>query len=154
MIGWKKLFESAWKTFDTKFQRILSSLERHKDLIESEKGMLAVCEAQKAREIAESLSKEAEDREERDRLRTLIERMDPADHRRDQYTAFKQRWHCDSGQWLWRNQSFRRWCDWDAECNHLLYLHGVPGAGEWSRSLRRFGQLNFTRQDDLMLLSG
>lgn len=88
--GWKKLFESAWKTFDTHFWRILDSLSRHKTLIESEKGTLAVIAAQKAREVAEANSKEAMEREKKDRLRLLTERLDPADSGRDQYMASQE----------------------------------------------------------------
>ena len=131
--GWKKLFESAWKTFDTHFRRILDSLDRHRALIESEKGTLAVVEAQKAREIAEIQSKEAVEREDRNRLRLLIERLDPADHGRDQYAASEQRRQSHSGQWLWQNQAFQQWCDVSADCNPLIYLHGVPGAGQFHR---------------------
>ncbi|KAL9608549.1 MAG: hypothetical protein Q9167_006625 [Letrouitia subvulpina] len=128
--GWKKLFDSSWKTFDTHFRRILDSLDRHKDLIESEKGTLAVLEAQKAREITEAYSKEMAEREAREKIKVLIERLNPTDYKRDQFDASEQRRQRRSGEWLYKNSYFCRWYDLDAVCNPLLYIHGVPGAGK------------------------
>jgi len=35
--GWKTVFHSAWKTFDTNFQPILTKLKRHSTLLSSER---------------------------------------------------------------------------------------------------------------------
>ena len=136
--GWQKLFESAWKTFDTQFRTILDSLDRHKALIESEKGTLAIGEARKAREIAEDHSTRAVERERKDRLRLLVERLKPADYARDQHAALKEWRRSQSGQWLWQHQDFQLWSDLNAKCNPLLYLHGIPGAGKCSLDFLTF----------------
>ncbi|KAL8950879.1 MAG: hypothetical protein Q9222_003113 [Ikaeria aurantiellina] len=128
--GWKRLFDSSWKTFDTRFRQILDSLERHKDLIESEKGTLVVVEVQKTREIAEAQSKEAVERAGREKVNVLVEKLDPTDYGRDQYAASEQRRQHSSGAWILQNPSLSRWSDLNAECNPLLYLHGIPGAGK------------------------
>ncbi|KAL3470718.1 hypothetical protein BJX99DRAFT_267263 [Aspergillus californicus] len=47
---WKQLFGSSWKVFNSKFKRILDSLDRHKSLLESEKSTLAVYEIQNLRD--------------------------------------------------------------------------------------------------------
>ncbi|KAL9044435.1 MAG: hypothetical protein Q9214_002426 [Letrouitia sp. 1 TL-2023] len=107
-----------------------NSLDRHKDLIESEKGTLAVLEAQKAREITEAYSKETAEREARDKIKVLIERLNPTDYKRDHFDASEQRRQKRSGEWLYKNSDFCRWHDLDAVCNPLLYIHGVPGAGK------------------------
>ncbi|KAI4216632.1 MAG: hypothetical protein LQ351_001121 [Letrouitia transgressa] len=112
--GWQKLFDSSWKTFDTHFRRILDSLDRHKGLIESEKGTLTLLEAQTTREIAEACAKETAQREARDKVKVLIERLDSTDYKRDQLDACEQRRQKRS----------------DVVCNPLLYIHGIPGAGK------------------------
>ncbi|KAL8707590.1 MAG: hypothetical protein Q9220_007431 [cf. Caloplaca sp. 1 TL-2023] len=128
--GWRRLFDSSWKTFDTRFRQILDSLERHKSLIESEKGTLVLIETQRTREMAEAQAQEAGERAGRDKVNTLIEKLDPADYGRDQYAASEQRRQHSSGAWLLQNTNYRRWSDLNVECNPLLYLHGIPGAGK------------------------
>lgn len=105
-------------------------------MIESEKGTLTLLEAQTTREIAEACAKETAQREARDKVKVLIERLDSTDYKRDQLDACEQRRQKRSGKWLYKNDDFCRWYDLDVVCNPLLYIHGIPGAGEWYHSRR------------------
>jgi hypothetical protein len=123
------LFSSSWKIFETQFRCILDSLGRHKDLIESEKGTLAVFEAQRVRELAEAHFKEISELEKRKQLTALIEKLNAPDYNLDHYVASEQRRRSQSGTWVLQNIHFRKWSEMDAKSNPLLYIHGIPGAG-------------------------
>jgi len=53
--GWKTVFHSAWKTFDTNFQPILTKLKRHSTLLSSER---IVAEAQSLQALTETKAAE------------------------------------------------------------------------------------------------
>jgi hypothetical protein len=133
---WKKLFHSSWRTFNTQFKRILDSLARHKDLLESEKSTVTVMEVQTLRTFAESRFNEMESRfndmakeEKRRRLESVIDKINPPNCHTDQNAASEQRENTQSGKWLLGNDHFRAWCNVNIDSNPLLYIHGIPGAG-------------------------
>jgi hypothetical protein len=127
--GWRRLFRSSWKTFETQFRHILDSLSRHKDLLESEKGTIAVFEAQRVRELAEAHIKEISELEKKKQLASLIEKLDAPNYQWDQYLASEQRQRSQSGTWVLQDVHFREWSEMDTPSKPLLYIHGVPGAG-------------------------
>lgn len=130
MLGWKKLFASFWKTFETRFRCILDSLSRHKELIESEKTTAVLLEAQRTREIAESHYNDMRDTELKKQLSIVLEKLDAPDYQIDHYTACEQRRRSRSGEWIYRHELFCNWADAQSGKNSLLYINGVPGAGK------------------------
>ena len=129
MAGWKRLFASFWKTFETRFRCILDSLSRHKDLIESEKSTVAMFEARRTRELAERHSKDMQDAEIRKQLSVVLERLDAPNYQTDHYTASEQRRKSRAGEWILHNDIFLDWANPSILENPILYIHGVPGAG-------------------------
>lgn len=148
--GWKKFFVSFWKTFETRFRCILDSLSRHKDLIESEKSTVTLIEAQRARELAEDL----QDIEKKKHLAVVLEKLEAPDYQLDQYTATEERKMSKSGDWISHNATFSQWADPYTQCNPVLYLSGIPGAGTnpclISQSTALFSDLSLeNRKNDL-----
>lgn len=98
-------------------------------MIESEKGTVAVFEAQRVRELAEIHVKEILELEKRKQLALLIEKLGAPNYQWDQHLASEQRRRSQSGAWVLQDTRFREWSEMDTNNNPLLYIHGVPGAG-------------------------
>lgn len=127
--GWKSLFRSSWKTFETQFRRILDSLARHKDLIESEKGTVTLFEIQDLNERTKLQLKETTGREQIRQVSVLLEKLNAPDYHLDQCAASEHRRGRSSGSWVLLDEKFLKWANISAEENPLLYIHGIPGAG-------------------------
>jgi NACHT domain len=138
--GWKKAFGIFWKSFETQFRRILDSLTRHKELIESEKGTATLWEVRKLREVAETDMEVRADREQQEHLSRLLEKLNAPDYRFDQKVASNHRRGSSSGLWVLQDEKYQKWFSLGFEENPLLYIHGIPGAGMktlYSRKLYR-----------------
>ena len=107
----------------------MDSLSRHKDLIESAKGTVTVLEAQRVRELTEAQFKEISELEKKKQIAVLIEKLNAPNYQLDQYVASEQRRRSQSGIWVLQDIYFRKWSEMGTQSNHLLYIHGVPGAG-------------------------
>lgn len=73
------LFDSLWKTFDARFQTILESMRKHRDLIDQEANAINITEAKKWRtDCLESIEQwrteraSAIEKTERERLSTQV----------------------------------------------------------------------------------
>ena len=107
----------------------MDSLSRHKDLLESEKGTIAVFEAQRLRELAETHFQEISELEKKKQLALLVEKLDAPNCQLDQCLASEQRHGRQSGMWVLEDIHFREWSEIATNSNSLLYVHGIPGAG-------------------------
>lgn len=119
---WKQLFHSSWKTFNSQFRRILDSLERHKNFIESEKSTLAVQEIQMLRDDEAARFHEL-------RLNTMLDKIDAPNSYIDQDNMSECRHNAESGNWVFNDKIFQQWREVLEGSNPLLYIHGIPGAG-------------------------
>ncbi|KAL9074938.1 MAG: hypothetical protein Q9157_004187 [Trypethelium eluteriae] len=128
--GWKRFFQSSWKSFDAQFRRILDSLGRHKEWIESEKSTAAILEAQAVRELAEARFLEISQLEKRKQLSAVMEKLSPPDFQLDHDIATEQKKGSSTGQWISEDPKFLAWSEEQSWANPLLYIYGVPGAGK------------------------
>lgn len=142
--GWKRLFQSSWKTFNTQFRRILESLARHKELIESEKGTVTLSEIQSLHVFTKLQFEEIVSREQTKQLSVILEKLNAPRYRLDQCAASDQRRGRSSGSWVLLDEKFQKWADITADENPLLYIHGIPGAGE------KIGLLPRKAEDELI----
>jgi hypothetical protein len=142
--GWKKLFQFSWKTFETQFRRILDSLARHKELIESEKGTVTLLEIQGLHEITKLQFEEIVGQEQMKQFSVLLEKLNAPNYHLDQCAASEHRRGRSSGSWVLLDEKFQKWADISAEENPLLYIHGIPGAG------RNIGLLPQKLEDELI----
>ncbi|CEN59396.1 hypothetical protein ASPCAL01847 [Aspergillus calidoustus] len=120
---WKQLFNSSWKVFNSKFKRILDSLERNKSLVESEKSSLTVYEIQNLRDDEAARFNET-------RLNGILNKINAPNCYPDQGNFLDQRYSSESGKWVLDNVNFKQWREALVGSNPLLYIHGIPGAGK------------------------
>lgn len=59
----------------------------------------------------------------------------------------EDRYGYNSGMWIFTNPDFQTWHTKDTTENRVLYVNGIPGAGESSSSVDD-GALTMFRQDD------
>ncbi|KAJ0107225.1 hypothetical protein J7T55_007595 [Diaporthe amygdali] len=134
---WKTTFKSVWKTFETQFRPILDSLDRRRELLESEKGSATLHEISKAREDIAAFIEETKKQASREgfenhkwRLNHIKEKLEAPDYQLDQEMATEDRNGSVSGTWILQNPSFQKWTDKHSRDNGVLYLSGIPGAGK------------------------
>ncbi|OTA54440.1 hypothetical protein K449DRAFT_439336 [Hypoxylon sp. EC38] len=139
---WKKMFHSTWKTFDSKFKPIIQSLKRRRELLESEKGSAALYEIQKLRQDVSAMYTEQKEREIQEnltkhkvRVSCIKERLQAPNYQLDQELATEDRHGSNSGTWIFEDANFRAWSNSEAVGHRVLYVNGIPGAGEYSHSL-------------------
>jgi len=108
-------------------------------LLESEKGTVAVFEAQRIRELTESHIEELSELERKKQLTALIEKLNAPNYQLDHDVASEQHRRFQSGEWLLQNVHFQKWSETGADNNPLLYIHGVPGAGTHYHLILSFG---------------
>lgn len=123
------IFDSLWKSFDSRFNGILESLIKHKEILNKEVVTIDVAEVHSWRAKQQE---EIEIREMR-RLNTYIhdtiawlgistiEQVD----RLDELVSRRLDGTC---QWIFRNEKFRAWKD-DALGEPVLWVKGIPGSG-------------------------
>ena len=129
-VAWKQLFRSTWKTFETQFQHILSSLSRHKSLIESRANSLEFEQSLAARAVAQKSFKEIEAAETKRRSIAVTEKLRPSNCNVDQeYAAQERAGFPQAGRWLLRRNQIREWMSLDSNAVISLWLNGIPGAG-------------------------
>ncbi|KAF3058704.1 hypothetical protein GL218_05334 [Daldinia childiae] len=133
---WKDMYHSIWKTFDSKFSPILHSLNRRRDLLESEKSSATLYEIHQVRKDISSIytkyqQKMDEERQEKHKGRVshIREKLDAPNYAIDQEMAAENRFIDSSGKWILENKEFQAW-DSHASGHSILYINGIPGAGK------------------------
>ena len=149
------LFDSLWKTFDSRFQAILQSLRKHRDLIDQEASTISIVEAkvwrgQHLEQIRQWRAERAEDLDKAERERLAAQTREAVmwlgvDQEQEDILARLLR-ACDStdGHWALREPMILSWLDQSRD-NQFLWLHGKPGAGEYFTFLLCF-QLDYSTQ--------
>lgn len=84
------------------------------------------------RELAEARFLEISQLEKRKQLSAIMEKLNPPNFQLDHNIATEQRKSSSTGQWIFGDPKFLAWSDEESWANPLLYIHGVPGAGQSS----------------------
>ncbi|KAF4989706.1 hypothetical protein FDECE_14621 [Fusarium decemcellulare] len=161
--GWKNIFLSAWKTFNTKFQPILKSLERHRVMLSEEKLTVIMEETQKqGQSIEDKLDRLDRDLKKRDRKnierdlvahqdyfnqqRRIVEsKIDAPDYHHDHDIASQKRHRSAPGNWILGHPLLLEWFDISSVVNRKIYLSGIPGAGKTVLTSRLISHLEQRR---------
>lgn len=131
LIAWKQLFHSTWKTFQTKFNQLLESIRDHVTLIERQASLIEIEANQEARKVQEAYFSKMEESGHKQQILAIVEKVSPVPIEADQDKAAAN-WLKEQsfGLWLLENIKMKAWLDvTNAEAN-LLWLKGIPGAGE------------------------
>jgi hypothetical protein len=99
-------------------------------MLESEKGTVAILESQKIREGIDRQVEDATAVEMNRRLLIILEQLHAGDYIADHDMASNNRHDNLSGHWIQNRPEFKSWTDTDLKSSSVLYLHGIPGAGE------------------------
>lgn len=115
----------------------MQSLSNRRELLESEKGSASLYEISKAREEMTVRYEETKRKLEQDelqkhksRLIQIKDRLKAADYQQDQEMAFETRIGTNSGDWILDVPGFDHWAGKLTTGHHVLYVHGMPGAGK------------------------
>ncbi|KAI4681506.1 hypothetical protein J4E81_009864 [Alternaria sp. BMP 2799] len=129
---WTRFFKSMWKNFHTKFEGVLSSLRRHKDIVE--------CRASLAQyrlyqdDVADFRAKLEENvkREETKKLMLVKDWLAVGDLPRFDHDSFcKIRSECaTTAKWVTQHETIKHWIHSDIPNSPVVWIYGIPGAGK------------------------
>ena len=139
-LAWKMVFGSLWKTFKLRFQGILESLRRHRDLIDQEANAINIAESKAWRD--DQLSQIRQWRTEQDERVQKMERERLATHSRDAIvwlnvsedqddalTKLSTKYHGTNTHWALEEANVVSWLGEGHEPT-VVWLNGKPGSGE------------------------
>lgn len=120
----------------------MDSLNRRRELLESEKGSATLHEITKSRDEIAAFNEDVKRQANFDRLEKhkwrwahVKEKLDSPNYQLDQEMAAEDRNGSASGTWVLQNPAFRKWTDRSAREHAVLYVNGIPGAGKvWNVS--------------------
>ena len=140
------MFDSLWKTFHLRFQGILDSLRKHRDLIDAEANAIGLAEAKEWRRA--QLDYIRQWRADRDYDIDSTERARLATQTRDAIAWFsanegqdnifaKISRACDGSDdhWILKEPTVEAWLGQGARDQSVIWLNGKPGAGESPHTL-------------------
>ncbi|KAH7110085.1 hypothetical protein B0J11DRAFT_448466, partial [Dendryphion nanum] len=136
--AWKKIFHATWRTFRTDFGAIISNLQSHRRLLDSQAIFSGVTEIMKTMEklretravIEEECSKRQIEDDRRRRL-TLISWLSAANSMGDHEDALSvQRSEYNNDSWLFEQSMVKEWMDPCFSSKPLLWVSGRPGVGK------------------------
>jgi hypothetical protein len=105
-------------------------MQQHRHLIESQATIAQFEEIQKLRKLADIEFQNAKDADLDRRRSKVLQWLSPASSEFIQYDCERARAESPTtGQWLFQDERFRKWFDPDFCSNPLLWLSGIPGAG-------------------------
>lgn len=137
LVDWRRMFDSFWKTFRTKFSPILGSLRRHRELLEQVKSTATFAELQKTRlGLENAIEKSKEELKQvldiiYQKRKKILEKLgSQGNHDGKGHQRLPDRRYPTSGDWILKEHLFLQWLDPNNVSNDLLYLNGMPGAGK------------------------
>lgn len=135
------VFDSLWKTFDSRFQAILQSLRKHRDLIDQEASTISIVEAkiwrgQQLEQIRQWRAEQAKHLDQADRQRLSAQTREAvmwfgaSQEQDDIFVRLSRACNNSNDHWALREPNILSWLDQSRD-NQFLWLHGKPGAGEY-----------------------
>ncbi|KAJ6150201.1 hypothetical protein N7471_001400 [Penicillium samsonianum] len=127
---WKQIFQATWPTYKSRFERIVTNLNRHKQLLE---GRVTFSQLESVISTGFKTLEEFEKQREDEKIskhRAVQCWLRSADVETDQETLARVRsGNPETGNWLFCHGLFQTWQDSIAP-TPLLWLSGIPGAGK------------------------
>ena len=140
IIAWKMMFDSLWKSFDLRFNMILESMRKHRDLIDLEANANNIVEAKLWRttqlehitrwrlEVSEA-TKRAEIERAASHVREASVWLKASQTQEDRLDRLSASVSNASNKWILDQDKISSWMNHDAKYT-FVWLHGKPGAGE------------------------
>lgn len=129
------MFHATWKTHKTSFSGIISSMSRHRTLIESQANATQIEDFQESRRVENDRFETEVKNENVRRSQAVYTWLRPTSSDTDQYYLSQIRAkYPGTGRWLLGNAILKEWFDEKYALNPpLLWLSGIPGAGKPSK---------------------
>ncbi|KAI5836982.1 ankyrin repeat-containing domain protein [Morchella snyderi] len=125
---WKKLFKSMWGTFEDRFGKILSNLDQHKVLIDSEATAAHIAHVHAAIRQAQAANEAARLHRDKQDLDLTRKWLAPVNY--DASLAKLGAPCTATGGWFSREDDVQAWLDEANKTSRLLWLTGIPGSGK------------------------
>ncbi|KAL9116701.1 MAG: hypothetical protein Q9187_006774, partial [Circinaria calcarea] len=127
--AWHIVFDSLWKDFGTRFNGILDSLARHRDLVDKEALSIEIAEARSWRIQAQQNLEHREKERQLSQLQNSIAWLAVEDRiLEDDLHRLSQRRQPGTCDWVLGSSKLIAWVADDYE-EPILWLRGIPGAG-------------------------
>ena len=129
-----------WKSFNLRFNGILESLRKHRDLIDQEAKAISIAEAKAYRDMRLDQIRQWRvergdyiDNKERERLashtREAVAWLGAIEDQEDHYIRYSRACEGKDDHWVLGTPSIVSWLDQSRD-NLVMWLNGKPGAGE------------------------
>lgn len=136
-LDWRRIFDSIWKTFRTKFSPVLNSLRRHRELLVQVKLTATFGAVETTRRVLqETIEKSNEELKQildiiNQKRKQILDKLGSHGHHNDKgHRRLPDQRYPTSGDWILEEPHFLQWFDPEDPSNDLLYLNGMPGAGK------------------------
>lgn len=140
IAAWKMVFESLWKTFNLRFQAILESLRRHRDLVDQEANAINIAESklwrdEQLKQIRQWRVEHDEhlQKTERERLATQMREavtwLNATHDQEDVLAKLSRKYDGTEGHWALKERTIVSFID-SSRDSPVVWLNGKPGAGE------------------------
>ncbi|MCJ1426374.1 hypothetical protein MMC29_004277 [Sticta canariensis] len=127
--AWYMFFECTWRSFEQRFQGILSNLRRHASLMDKEAASIHFLEA---KEAAQRMKQEIDEKERQRQAFELREVLQWVTANPDQEQRLERLWYHRQGntcEWLLRNENIVSWLH-EGPSKPIIWLNGIPGSGK------------------------
>ena len=127
--GTRALFEALWPKHKEKVQLIRKHIKQHSSLIRNEVRLEHIRLEYDLRDKAFEHFERSEAANQRAEYGRIREDIKPQSHE-DQFALYRGCICSGTGDWLFRDASFKRWFDPTDTTIKMLWLKGIPGAGK------------------------
>ncbi|KAI9148085.1 DNA repair protein RAD5B [Paramyrothecium foliicola] len=129
---WQQLFTASWRNFTDNVGHIKLNISRSKRMIESQASIAEFEAVNNSRIAAINTFHREKAAQDAHRRTAVLQWLSPFDNNREHERLQKIRSVCkDPGQWLLNDRRFQAWFDTQNQSTPLLWLSGIPGAGEY-----------------------
>ena len=144
--AWKILFDSLWKTFNTRFQGILQNLRSHRDLIDREANAFSIVQGKAWRD--EQVNQMRQDRTKRDeeiqkieqqnlaqQVRDAVAWLNASEDQEDLLVKLLKTYDSAEAHWALEESVMKRWLH-QGQDSLVVWLNGKPGTGrsQWENN--------------------
>jgi hypothetical protein len=155
-LVWTRFFKSMWKDFNTRFSGILKSLGRHKDLVECRANIAQYRRYQE--DIADFKARldETVANEQAKKKMVVKEWLAVGQQLQNDHQNFcRIRKECaTTARWVLQHETIKHWMDTDIPNTPVVWMHGIPGAGQLCSCLRSCNSTDANQaKPSLLLLS-
>lgn len=133
VTGWKLVFESVWPRHRDKIDVVARNIEQHSLLMTNEVQLEDIRASHKARTEAFANWESTRQFQDRQDFQAVYVHLAPVEYEHELH-RFSRALTSGTGSWLSRNENFKRWLGSVDDSKRLLWLRGIPGAGECASS--------------------